>query len=280
LIVGIEHDRFLPDFSLFRGSFLSTSSPVQHDLTTLTRQHRVESLLEVGVVEAVRDDRLDVQAALQHHCHFVPRLVHFATINSLDGQHVEDDDIPIDRDLFFGDPQHRDLAAVSHIRDQAVEGGRIAGHLQTDIETFPHSEFLLHFFQRRFTRINRNRGTHLLSQSESIRIQIGDDDVTSPRMPNDRGGHHADRSGSGNQDILAEDVKAESRMDRVPEGVEDRGDFLIDIGSVMPDVGHRQRQILGERTRAVDSNTFGVSTSGGDLPGNCGRCHRPRGLHR
>ena len=42
-------------------------------------------------------------------------------------------------------------------------------------------------------------------------------------------------------------------MDRVAERVEDRGDLLVDARPVVPDVGHRQHDVLGERPVAPDA---------------------------
>ena len=44
-------------------------------------------------------------------------------------------------------------------------------------------------------------------------------------------------------------------MDRVAERVEDRGDLLVDTRPVVPDVGHRQDDVLGERAVAPDAET-------------------------
>ena len=91
----------------------------------------------------------DVEAGFQHHGHLVPGLVHFAAVDALDGEHVEDDLAPVDGDLVGGDAEHGDLAAVAHVGDHVAEGVGVAGHLEADIEAFAHAELLLHFGERR-----------------------------------------------------------------------------------------------------------------------------------
>ena len=44
-------------------------------------------------------------------------------------------------------------------------------------------------------------------------------------------------------------------MNGVAERIEDRGDFAVDIRAVMPDVGLRHRDILGERAGPIDPDT-------------------------
>ena len=60
------------------------------------------------------------------------------------------------------------------------------------------------------------------------------------------------------QHVLAEDRERERRVDRVPERVEDRGDVLVDARPVVPHVGDRQHDVLGERAVAVDAQPVGV----------------------
>ena len=45
-------------------------------------------------------------------------------------------------------------------------------------------------------------------------------------------------------------------MDGVAEWIEDRGYIEIDFGSVMPDIGHGQGQVLGECSWAIDANAL------------------------
>src|ERR1700692_4732524 len=63
--------------------FLTTSLPAQNHLPRIPRRHRLEALLILRIVEAVRDHRADIQSRLQHHAHLVPGLVHLAAVDAL-----------------------------------------------------------------------------------------------------------------------------------------------------------------------------------------------------
>ena len=41
------------------------------------------------------------------------------------------------------DAEQGDLAAVAHVGEHIAEGGRVAGHLQPDVEALLHAQFLL-----------------------------------------------------------------------------------------------------------------------------------------
>ena len=72
-------------------------------------------------------------------------------------------------------------------------------------------------------------------------------------MARDGRGHQPDRAGADDEHVLAEDREGERGVDRVAERVEDRGDLLVDARPVVPDVGHRQDDVLGERPVAPDA---------------------------
>src|SRR5208283_532974 len=95
---------------------VSTRSPFQSPAericsSWLARAHGVESLLELPEPVTVSDHRVDVQARLKHHGHLVPGLVHLAAVNPADGDHVEHDGLPVDRDVLGRNAEHGDLAA-------------------------------------------------------------------------------------------------------------------------------------------------------------------------
>src|SRR5262245_11373623 len=85
----------------------------------------------------------NVEPAFDHDRHFVPGLVHLATVDALDGEHVEYDDVPIDGHFSFRDAEHGDSAAVAHVRKHVAEGGAVARHFEPDVESFLHAEFSL-----------------------------------------------------------------------------------------------------------------------------------------
>jgi hypothetical protein len=82
--------------------------------------------------------------------------------------------------------------------------------------------------------------------------------VAGSGVVDDRRSHQPDRSGAGDQHVFPEDREQERRVDGVPEGIEDRRDVPVDPGVVVPDVRHRQGDVVCERARPVDTDTFGV----------------------
>jgi hypothetical protein len=93
---------------------VALTRPIHDDLAALTAAHNVKRLREVFRREAMRDDRRDVEAALQHRAHAVPRLEHLATVDTLEGEAAEDHLIPVDRDLLARDPEQGDASTVIH----------------------------------------------------------------------------------------------------------------------------------------------------------------------
>ena len=84
-------------------------------------------------------------------------------------------------------------------------------------------------------------------------VRLADDDVAGTGVAGDGRGHQPDRPGADDQHVLAEDREGERGVDRVAERVEDRGDLLVDARPVVPDVGHRQDDLLGEGAVALDA---------------------------
>ncbi len=61
---------------------VSWLAPVEDDLAGVARLHQLDRFLELRVGKAMRDDRRDIEAALDHGSHFVPGFVHLAAVNS------------------------------------------------------------------------------------------------------------------------------------------------------------------------------------------------------
>ena len=167
------------------------------------------------------DHRTDIQTALQHHGHFVPRFVHFTAVDAMNRQHVENHDVPVDGDIFRRNPQHGNLAAVSHVGEHAAKGRRISGHLQANVKPFHHSEFSSDIFQLFRGHIYRASHSQISSQLQSPWIHIGYHNEPRSRMTDDSGSHQSDGASPCNQHVLAQHWKGQSRVNRVTEGIED-----------------------------------------------------------
>src|SRR6266478_9181625 len=93
---GVPHDGICTDngyLTLNKRVSKLTFAPREHDLPRLSRQHRVEAFLKILKAISMRNHRIELQAGLEHDGHFVPRLIHFAAVDALDGEHVEDDGV-------------------------------------------------------------------------------------------------------------------------------------------------------------------------------------------
>ncbi len=89
--------------------------PIENDFTGITGTHHFETFCKFRKVQAVRDDRADVKAALKHHRHLVPGLIHLPAVDAFDREAAEDHSVPVNRDRLGRDAEHRDLAAVRHV---------------------------------------------------------------------------------------------------------------------------------------------------------------------
>jgi len=214
-------------------------------------------------VQSVSDDGADIESALQHDGHFIPRFVHFASVDPVDGQHIEHDLCPVDGDVSSGDTQHGNFTAVCHVGQHAAEGIGVTGHFEADIEAFGHTEFLLDVFEAFGADIDGASCAHFLCQLQSPGIDVGDNDKTCAGMTDYGGSHQADWSGAGDQNIFAEDGEGESGMYGIAEGVKDGGDIAINTVVMMPDIGHGQGDIFSKCAGAIDADalSFGAQVS-------------------
>src|SRR5690606_95573 len=73
-----------------------------------------------------------------------------------------------------------------------------------------------------------------------------------------RSGHDADRTGTGDQHVLADHVELQRAVRGVAVGVEERGQFAGDLVGDRPQVAGRHHDVLGERAIAVDADADGV----------------------
>src|SRR5205809_4701737 len=88
--------RRLPTLPLIT-SEVTLVPPVEQHFPSMSRMHRIETLLEICVRESVGDHRRNVQPGFQHDGHLVPGFVHLAPVDTLDREHIENDLTPIDR---------------------------------------------------------------------------------------------------------------------------------------------------------------------------------------
>jgi len=135
----------------------------------------------------------------------------------------------------------------------AFNASVLARHLECDVEALAHPQLALHVAEVALPRVDRERCTHPRRKLPPVRVEVRDHDVARTRVADDRRRHAPDRPGARHEDVLAEHRERESGMHRVPERVEDRRHVLVDARTVVPDVRHRQRNELRERTGPIDA---------------------------
>jgi hypothetical protein len=201
----------------------------------------------------VRDHLRDVEPGVDEDAHLVPGLEHLAAVDPLEREHVEDHRVEVELDRRGRDAEDRDPAAVRHVRDTGAQRLCAAGHLEHHVEALGHAELALDVAEVSLAGIDRERRAHPPRELEARRVEVGRDDVTGTGVPDDRDRHAADRARARDEHVLAEDGERERRVDGVAERVEDRRDVLRDARPVVPDVGHREDDVLRERARPLDA---------------------------
>src|SRR5205823_2081532 len=193
--------------------------PIEHDFAGVAGFHELDGFTEFFVGKSVRDDRRDVEPGLDERGHFVPGFVHLAAVNAFDGELIEDHEVPIDRGAAGHDPKQRDFAAVKHVRQDVGESFWATGHFERNIEPFFHAECLHRIGKFFGADVEREIYSHLARELETIRIDVGNDDVARSSVFADRHGHATNRAGAGDEHVFADEIEREGGVDRVAYGI-------------------------------------------------------------
>src|SRR6188474_3894921 len=207
----------------------------------------------------MRDNRRYIEPALQHRRHLVPGLEHLAAVDALDDEALEDHLVPVDGGVARRNAEQRHAAAVMHGPQQIPESGWVTRHLESDVEALDHSERLHRVVERLPRDVDRARCAHLSGELETVVVDVGHDDVPRAHEAGDGRCHDADRPGAGDQHVLAHEVEGESRVRRVAEWIENRGDLIADRVGQLEGVERRDHQVLREAPWPVDTDAHGVA---------------------
>ena len=102
--------------------------PVEDDFAGTAAVHRLKALFKIAHVEMMRDNRRNIESALKHRGHLIPRLEHLASVDAADVEAAEYNGLPVDLHILFRNAEHGDSSAVFHIVDHLIEGsGTIYG---------------------------------------------------------------------------------------------------------------------------------------------------------
>ncbi|OPZ56198.1 MAG: hypothetical protein BWY91_00534 [bacterium ADurb.BinA028] len=165
---------------------------------------------------------------------------------------------PVDRVGVLRQAEHRDLGAMVEVGEHLGHGRRGTGHLQADVEAFPHAQLALRVLDPGRGHIDREIRTGGFGKPQPIVGDVRDDDVLGSRVPGDGCGDDPDRPGPGDEDVLAHKRPLQRRMGRVAERVEDRSQVGVDGVRLDPDIRRGQDDEVGERSVPVDADADGV----------------------
>ena len=91
-------------------------------------------------------------------------------------------------------------------------------------------------------------------QPEPVVVDVGDNHVASADVAGDGGSHCPDRSGAGDEHVLADEVVAQRGVGRVAEWVENCSEIVVDVVGHHEYVLGRQHEVLRERPRSSDTD--------------------------
>src|SRR6266566_4677357 len=182
--------------------------PIEHDFAGVAGFHELDGFAEFFVGKAVRDDRRDVEPGLDERGHFVPGFIHLASVNSFNGELVEDDKVPIDGGPAGHDPEQRDFSTVKHVRQNVVERFWTTGHFERNIEAFLHLEFFHGAGDLLCAHINPDniRG-HFAREIETVWINVGYNDMARASLFADWDGHATDWARPGDEHVFAHEIE-------------------------------------------------------------------------
>jgi hypothetical protein len=109
---------------------------------------------------------------------------------------------------------------VKHIRQDIFERFRVAGHFQSDVKAFLHSQLLHCFGYFLCADIQCEICAHFAREIKAICIHVRDDDVTRAGAFANRNGHATDRPGAGDEDVFSHQIERERRVHGVAQRIE------------------------------------------------------------
>src|SRR2546423_380616 len=126
--------------------------------------YRSDRRVSFGEWESMSDDWRRIEfSGTEKARHLMPRLVHAAADDTVDGQTLEDHfGCQVEIHLFRRNAQHLHATADSHERKGLVEGGRPSRHLQPHVRAEPAS-CSLHYLLR-LIGMNRVVRSHLFCE--------------------------------------------------------------------------------------------------------------------
>ena len=155
------------------------------------------------------------------------------------------------------------FASGDHVVDHLVERRPGPGHLEADVEPLGHAKLCQHHVELGRGRIVDLAGAHLRSDVEPVSVRVADDDVTCTDVTGDRGRHHADGPGTGDEHVLSYEVVGEGGVGGISQRIQDAPDGIRDVVGERENVGRRNRHEVCKRSGAIhtDPNRVGAQVT-------------------
>ena len=194
----------------------------------------------------------DVEARLQHHRHLVPGLVHLPAVDALQREHVEDDRGEVDRHLARRDPEQGDRGRRAP-SPAAGRGAPRPGRTSRARRRSPRSSRARAGSRRSPSSVGSTAAVAPICSASSRRYGFGSV-TTTWRAPAWRATATAMQP-IGPAPVTSTSSPSTGNVSAVwtalPNGSKIAATSSSTPGPVVPDVGHRQRDVLGERARPL-----------------------------
>ncbi len=92
-----------------------------------------------------------------------------------------------------------------------------------------------------------------------MRVDVGDDDLAGAGALGDERAHDADRTGTGDQHVFADEIEGKCGVHGIAERIEDRGDLVRNIIRDRHDIVFRNADELAEGAGTVDADAERVA---------------------
>src|SRR5208337_1029969 len=210
--------------------------------------------------DAVGDYGVKIEAsALEQGGHLVPRLVHAAAIDALNGQAFEDDVFgEVELNRFRGESEQRDASAAAHDVEGGADRVGMASHLENHVHA-QASGFLgddgTYIF---FGWIEGVVGFHLGRQLAPMLVDFDGEDGGCAHGSRHRDRKQTDGAAAGDGYSLRGDFSRQHRVHGVAQRIENGRVLLGNHRIELPDIRFGDDDVLGESSVGVDADDFHI----------------------
>ena len=207
----------------------------------------------------MRDDGGQIETALHHIAHLVP-VVHLAPVDALQGQSLADDIVHVHFHGLVAETEERYLSAVTHDGKHLVERSTVSAHFQTHVKAFHQALFAHHVVQILFCRVDGGIHVHFACQVQTVFVHVGNDNASGTRKFADTRRNDADRPGTRDQHVFADQIPHQRRVRGIPDRIEKGDHVLREFFVNDDDVCLGYADVFGKSAVPVNAHAAGVFT--------------------